>query len=401
MENKKILLVLDWSNLLFRSLFMNSLYNQNNDYDRIEDIRSFIYKFATDVCSIINIFKPNNIIIATDSQHAWRKDVLPGDTLTLGYKSNRKKSENINWDNIFKYSDDLQNILQKNNIHIAKVEHCEADDIAAMCKELIFEKYQDYNIIIVSADADIRQLIDFNPITHQYCIVYNTTSKGRGKYAKRFLYVTDDFYNWYNEQTNNFDIFFENEDLSKHYIKDILQTNSIMELCVENPNEVVLHKIFCGDDGDCVPSFYTWFKDGKKSRITPSKEKKIREIIGINNIKDLLDGKSMLKPVLEKVCKRKEIDDIDVEERLNRQRVLVELNSKLFPEHIQDYKDNLDDMIRDNPTTNFVNIKAQQLLEGTEYEGYDKKKVLEAEIFKDIKKYVKEDNTINTNALFE
>lgn len=26
MENKKTLLVLDWSNLLFRSLFMNSLY---------------------------------------------------------------------------------------------------------------------------------------------------------------------------------------------------------------------------------------------------------------------------------------------------------------------------------------------------------------------------------------
>ena len=86
MESKKVLLVLDWSNLLFRSLFMNSLYGQVNGYNRIEDVRSFMYKFTTDVCSILNIFKPTNVIIATDSQHAWRKDVLPGDDLNPGYK---------------------------------------------------------------------------------------------------------------------------------------------------------------------------------------------------------------------------------------------------------------------------------------------------------------------------
>ena len=67
MENKKVLLVLDWSNLLFRSLFMNSLYGHTNGYDRIEDVRSFMYKFTTDVCAIINIFKPSNVIIATDA----------------------------------------------------------------------------------------------------------------------------------------------------------------------------------------------------------------------------------------------------------------------------------------------------------------------------------------------
>ena len=104
MANKN-LLILDWSNLLFRSLFMNQLYGKTSNYDRIEDMRSFIYKFATDVCSILNIFKPSNVIIATDAQHAWRKDVLPGE---MGYKSNRQKNENYNWDNIFKCSDDLK-----------------------------------------------------------------------------------------------------------------------------------------------------------------------------------------------------------------------------------------------------------------------------------------------------
>ena len=173
-----------------------------------------------------------------------------------------------------------------------------------------------------------------------------------------------------------------------------------MDLCFENPNNVVLNKIFCGDDGDCVPPFYSWYNDGKKVRITPSKERKIRETIGIHNVHDLIAGKAHLKPVLEKICKHT-INDIDVEERLGRQRVLVELNSSLFPDYIQEYKNKLEDMINDTPVTGFWNIKAPQLLAGTEYEGYDKKKVLEAEIFKDMSKYIKPDNTVKINALFE
>jgi hypothetical protein len=45
-----------------------------------------------------------------------------------------------------------------------------------------------------------------------------------------------------------------------------------------------LSKIFCGDDGDCVPSFYDWYVNGKFTRITPGKAKKIRETVGINNV---------------------------------------------------------------------------------------------------------------------
>lgn len=392
MESKKILLVLDWSNLLFRSLFMNSLFSQVNGYNRIEDIRSFMYKFTTDVCSILNIFRPTNVIIATDAQHAWRKDIY------ADYKSNRKKSESINWDNIFKCSDDLQDILRKQGMHPAKVEHCEADDIAAMCKELLFEKYHDYNMIIVSADADIRQLIDFNPITNQYCIVYNTTGKGKG--SKRNLYVPEEFKKWYDSTDNSFDIFFENEDLSKHYVKDLLHANSVMEMTVENPNDVVLSKIFCGDDGDCVPSFYNWYKNGKNTRITPAKAKKIRESLGINTVQDLLDSEHKLKPVFEKTCSIDDINDIDFSDRLNRQRVLVELNSKLFPETIQDYKESLDYMLKDVPPMGFWNVKSQTLLAGTQYEGYDKKKVLEAEIFKGMEKYINKDGGVNINGLF-
>lgn len=380
MKTNKTILCLDWSNILFRSLFINQLYGTKMTYDNIEDCQSFIYKFATDVCSIINIFKPNNVILLTDSQHAWRKDVLPGED---GYKSNRQKQEGVNWDNIFKCSDDLKQLFKNAGCHVAEYEHSEADDMAALCKEVIFEKYHDYNLIIVSADADLRQLIDFDPLTNQYCAVYNTIVKG--KTGKRFLYITQEMQNWLDKE-DQVDIFFSNVDESKQYIKDIIAQNVKIGIEVENPNEILLHKIFCGDDGDCVPSFYNWIHNGKAVRITPAKERKIRETLGIKTIHDLIQAKDNLKPMLESVTK-KDVNDINVIERLNRQRTLVELNSSLFPKDIQSYKDTIDYMIQSTGESIFANMKAANILKGTEYENSNKPKALTASVFKDMEKY--------------
>lgn len=380
MKTNKTILCLDWSNILFRSLFINQLYGTKMTYDNIEDCQSFIYKFATDVCSIINIFKPNNVILLTDSQHAWRKDVLPGED---GYKSNRQKQEGVNWDNIFKCSDDLKQLFKNAGCHVAEYEHSEADDMAALCKEVIFEKYHDYNLIIVSADADLRQLIDFDPLTNQYCAVYNTIVKG--KTGKRFLYITQEMQGWLDKE-DQVDIFFSNVDESKQYIKDIVSQNVKIGIEVENPNEILLHKIFCGDDGDCVPSFYSWIHNGKSVRITPAKERKIRETLGIKTIADLIQAKDNLKPLIESIAK-KDVNDININERLNRQRTLVELNSSLFPKDIQSYKDTVDYMIQSTGETVFANMKAANILKGTEYENSNKPKALTASVFKDMEKY--------------
>ena len=380
MKTNKTILCLDWSNILFRSLFINQLYGTKMTYDNIEDCQSFIYKFATDVCSIINIFKPNNVILLTDSQHAWRKDVLPGED---GYKSNRQKQEGVNWDNIFKCSDDLKQLFKNAGCHVAEYEHSEADDMAALCKEVIFEKYHDYNLIIVSADADLRQLIDFDPLTNQYCAVYNTIVKG--KTGKRFLYITQEMQNWLDKE-DQVDIFFSNVDESKQYIKDIISQNVKIGIEIENPNEILLHKIFCGDDGDCVPSFYSWIHNGKSVRITPAKERKIRETLGIKTIADLIRAKDNLKPLIESVAK-KEVNDININERLQRQRILVELNSSLFPKDIQSYKDTIDYMVQSTGETIFANMKAANILKGSEYENSNKPKALTASVFKDMEKY--------------
>lgn len=379
--NNKILLVLDNSNLMFRSLFMNSLYGPKVNYERQEDMRSFIYKFATDICSIVNIFRPNNVVMATDAQNAWRKDILPGDD---GYKSNRQKNAEYNWDNIFSASDDLLRILNSRGVHIAQCERAEADDVVAMFKEQVFRKYPDYNIIIVSADADLRQLIDFNEETHQYCAVYNTIT--HGKTSKRHFFVTQGLIDWLNK-TDELELFFSNADPGKTYLKDLLNNNPNIELTLENPTGILLNKIFCGDDGDAVPSFYDWVKDGKYTRVTPAKAKKIMETCGISSIGDVVRSADGIKEVLEKIAK-KEVNDIDVADRIGRQRLLVELNSSLFPEHIQEYRDTIDYMVENPWTYNPASMKAPALLEGTAYQNANKPKALTADVFRDVDKYL-------------
>ena len=379
--NKKVLLVLDWSNLMFRSLFMTHLFGQGINYNSKEDINAFVAKFTTDVLFLLKIFNPNNVILATDATHAWRKDILTG---IDGYKSNRKKDDFYNWDNIFQASDDLQNIFKSKGITIAKVNHGEADDITALCKELIFEKYPDWNIIIVSADADIRQLIDFKEDTKQYCLVYNTIGKRKG--GKRSLYVTKEFLNWFNRPQVN-DIFFSNSDYSRDYISRLLVNNSTIDLVEENPNDVVLGKIFCGDDGDCVPAFYEYYKNGKKIRVTNSKFKKLQEALEFNNINELVDKDFLIKGKLSEILKHT-IDDIDCHEILQRQRVLVELNSKLFPDNVKEYKNVLDKKINTTLNINYQSLKTITFLQGSKFEKvYQEQKAQEAEIFKGLDKY--------------
>ena len=197
--------------------------------------------------------------------------------------------------------------------------------------------------------------------------------------------ITQEMQNWLDKE-DQVDIFFSNIDESKQYIKDIVSQNVKIGIEVENPNEILLHKIFCGDDGDCVPSFYSWIHNGKSVRITPAKERKIRETLGIKTIADLIQAKDNLKPLIESVAK-KDVNDININERLHRQRTLVELNSSLFPKDIQSYKDTVDYMIQSTGESVFANMKAVNILKGSEYENSNKPKALTASVFKDMEKY--------------
>lgn len=393
-EKNSLMLVVDWSNIFYRSLFMFNLMNPAaGDYTRREDLLAFGYKLCMDIISIYNIFKPRYFFLAADGKDAWRKSILPD-----VYKSNRQKDENINWEALYKVSDEIQEILrEKMGAIIGCVPHGEADDIIAMIKECVWNKPENMNIIIVSADADLRQLIEFNKKTNQFCIVYNTTTRAKSK--KRRLYVPQEFSDWLND--NDVDLFFSNYDATKSNINAILQKNANIEPFIENPNEIVLSKIFCGDSSDDVPSIYNYYRNGKSSRVTPSKYKKIVETLGITNVKSLNENIGNLPEAVLKVCKVV-ADDVDFNERVYRQRRLVELNSELFPEEIRDYKDTIEYMIANSkPRTSVEQVKVQDILSGTEYEDGNKKKALEASVFAEFDKMNSRKKAPNVNVSIE
>jgi len=391
---KQNILALDWTNLAFRSLYMANGFNGSATYDNQEEINNYIGKMAMDISYILRMYTPNKVVFCIDSKHSWRKDIIGT------YKFNRVKSSEYNWDNIFAALDSFKEHLKKLGFIFAEVEHAEADDMLALVKEITFQEpaFQNYNLVLVSADADIRQLIDFNPITSQYCMVFNEIGTGKGGY--RHLYCNESTMQWYNapidDQIN--DIFNFEVDNEREHIKSLLIANPKVKMEVTDPDNILLNKIFCGDDGDCVPAFYEWFNDkGSKKRFTNAPYLKMIELLGVHNIKELDQTKDSLKEAMEKVIK-KEINDIDVLARLERQKKLVYLNSEMFPENIAEYKKKLTNDILHQPSLNLYGIKMDTLLKDSEFKDVlVKDKRRDADVFKSLNKYV---DNLNLTPLF-
>ena len=378
-QNGELVMAVDFANIFFRSFYMTLAIGQNiGDYTREEDLQAFGYKLTMDIISIYNIFKPRHLVLAVDGKDAWRKTILPDE-----YKSQRVKDENVDWESLYKVSDDIQQILHKKlGAIVATCDHAEGDDIMCLIKECLWGQSEAANLIIISADADLRQLISFNKETSQYCIVYNPTTRPKTK--TRRLYMNQEFKDWIED--DSIDLFFSNYSPVKNALITILKKNTQIEPFVEDPNDVLLSKIFCGDDSDQVPSFYSYYRSGKASRVTPAKYKKIIEMLKVTDVHSLCENASSLGKAIEKVCKVKP-DDIDIDERLLRQRRLVELNSELFPENIREYKETLDYMLRNNiPRIDSSNVKVAEILANTRYSEGNRKKTLEAEVFRDFDK---------------
>jgi len=391
---KQNVLALDWTNLAFRSLYLANGFDGTASYDTQEEINNYIGKMAMDISFILRMFAPNKVVFCIDSKHSWRKDIIGT------YKINRVKSSDYNWDNIFAALDSFKEHMKKLGYVFAEVEHAEADDMLALTKEIVFQEpaFQNYNLILVSADADIRQLIDFKPETNQYCMVFNEIGTGKGGF--RHLYCDKDTMQWYDApidvQIN--DIFNFEIDNEREFIKNLIVANPKVKMEVTDPDNILLNKIFCGDDGDCVPAFYEWFNDkGNKKRFTNAPYVKMLGILGAHSIEELEQTKGSLKEALETVLKRK-INDIDVLERLERQKKLVYLNSSVFPESIASYKRDLASLMLKQPSLNLYGVKMDTLLNGSEFKDVlvkDKKR--DAEVFKSLDKYV---DNLNLTPLF-
>ena len=143
------MILLDWSNVMIGNIMISQKYNKDLDEGLIRhlvlnNIRNYRNKFSK---------KYGELVICTDFHSSWRKDVFPE------YKASRKaarEESSTDWVSLFdiinKITDEIREIFP---YKIIQVPHAEADDVIGT---LVYNKYENEKILIVSSDKDFIQL---------------------------------------------------------------------------------------------------------------------------------------------------------------------------------------------------------------------------------------------------
>ena len=392
--------VIDLSNIFYRSMFNVSFYGSEKfTFNSQDQLDKLMRKVSIDLSSIIKTIEPERIVIAVDSK-SWRKQISIDEN--EGYKGHRTKDQNLNWNNIFNTMDEFSKILEENGMIVSKIKDAEADDLMALWTEEFVNRKE--HVILVSGDEDIRQLVDLHFIdkTPIFVTVFNPFTQGKN--ASKKLFYPNGLTDWIEgqveiDQMSSF--FHSTKDLDKELFKSLINNPKIKPEEIYGP-DIALYKIFCGDDGDNVPAFYSWMKttlkgDLKPDRITPAKYNKLKEQINLSHPNDL-QGEAipqMIKKSLLEITKQKEIN-INIKNRLDRQIKLVYLNSKWFPKSIVEDFNKKKDKELEKPKINPRIINMNSILKNSKYisEDYNKNIYNEESIFKDL------DNILNNKELF-
>lgn len=367
-------LVFDMNNMLFRSMFVLGGFGAKQyTFDSQREIDELMRKLAMDISFLIRMINPSRVIFARDDK-SWRKGIQIEEN--EGYKGHRKQSEHINWDSIFRIFDEFMEIVVDNGMIVTKIDTAEADDLIALwVDELLYNQKQ--HVIAVSGDEDIRQLVkssfDDNgkPI---FAAVFNPFMQGKN--AARKLYVPERVFGEWINKNEEADIWNMNVaiDMDKGDFRRIRDTDRVRVEEVDG-NLIAMRKIFCGDDGDNIPSIYTWMAktatgDDKEVRITNAKFEKIYESLR-NSPGEFIDHNILLErkdKIFQGIKKASKTEPpFKIEERLNRQIKLVVLDTKLFPESIPEKFNELkeDQLVRPRPDIGNINMNV--MLQGTRY----------------------------------
>lgn len=356
--------IIDLSNMFYRSMFAVGGYNGPTmfTFDSQSELDQLMRKVATDITFIIRQLNPSRVVLTLDSK-SWRKNIEIEEN--EGYKGQREKSEHLNWDNVFAIMNEFAEIAEANGFIYSKIENAEADDLMSLWKdEFLYNHHQ--HVILVSGDKDIKQLVEHTEFNNKllFSTVFNPFKQGK---SSKTLYHSNKFLEWLNEETAG-DIFNRSIDMDKaDFKKLVLGDVEFQEL---NGPSIGLQKVFCGDDGDNVPSIYTWMTKSKKGedktvRITNSKYEKIVEALNITTFNDLFKHIDSIKKYIEDVAEHS--IHFSMEDRIKRQTKLVILDRSMFPEEIvHQFQNELPEKLN-KPHIHPQSFNMNTFLEGTNY----------------------------------
>jgi 5'-3' exonuclease len=230
----KINLIIDGNYILNKNVF--SLLKHNMLYG---ELRAVLDKSLNNFKSFYFF---DNIFFVSDSGSSWRKNLYPE------YKTNRTKSQDIDWEFIYTCYREFKDELPA-NVTVLEAPHIEGDDWIA---ELIFESNKKgYSNLVISNDHDLIQLmkISTSPLYMNFM--------GNEIMGKEKVFLPSDyevFLDHLSKESSTDDIFtMSNTDELLGFIKTycVKRTHYIVQ-----PNETIITKIISGDKSDNIKSCY-------------------------------------------------------------------------------------------------------------------------------------------------
>lgn len=312
----KASLIIDGNYLLNKDVFI--LYEMRTLYS---DLGTLLRK---DLTNLSKKYAFDRIYFVSDSKMRWRQEYYSE------YKQNRKASENIDWDFVYKEYAIFRNEI-KNLSHISsyQVDWAEGDDLISYIVDENNKK--GISNIIVAADGDIHQKIRFDLGLGYINIMYNY------KFSDERTYWPKN-YNIFLKEMNKvagsslWDMNDDNEFLT--FLEDLEYKTKTEEV---SPEETLFCKMVSGDKKDNVPSVYIKNdrgigKTGGKTIYRLYKETN-QEIIDF-------DSDNFINTLTELISYSKKITDTsvmeDVRQKLIRNRKLLKLDENYLPPEVKE-----------------------------------------------------------------
>jgi len=255
-----MILVFDGHNFLMKNVYILKNKSEKSFFD--EFIKSFLY----DIFGFLNSFDNIDAAYVAFDFGSWRKKYIKEKLNIDTYKSNRKIKEEdekiktfkkIVFDNI----DKIIGLLEIFDVNAFSLYGAEADDIIYT----ICNKFDKNNIVIISTDNDLVQLVEFKD---RWVVKMNSVK------SNKKIYVSDNFY--YS--------LFEKKDIKRHNENKTFTTDRNLFLNVDEPEKL----------DDVYESITNIFKKNKKSD-----ESVLLDYIKKNKIDVIKTDKKMF--ILEKI----------------------------------------------------------------------------------------------------
>lgn len=331
MTKSKLTLIIDGNWLL-----MSRLSVLNNRFSNDEELNNELKLLLIKSMNLVLKTFPSidNIIFVADGG-SWRNSVKIPDFMykeydNVEYKGNREKSDDINWDLLFKSFEDFLSVLQQNDITVSRHINVEGDDWCYHWSTLL--NSENTNCIIWSKDNDLKQLVKTNK-DKCFTVWWNKTSGV--------------FYEDKNDE--DLDFFFNNNFNINNVLFDEILAKSVSANKI-NPSSIVIDKIIRGDAGDNIFPIIQKKSSSNSTRKYKVSPKDIDYSLDYHNIDDIRKYISNLvesKKYKDKIIGETDVDNI-VEHFIYNEK-LVALDEESYPDEIKEiFEENKEYVINNN-----------------------------------------------------